>query len=187
MKCQTNSIQYRRTRFFLLCWVVFTMIFTVLPALASTSIPLQWLRSTDPAVTGYKIYYGVTSHAYTTSIDVGNVTNTVITGLSANLTYYFAATAYNASGVESDFSNEGTYTTTNAVVPTPAAALTSAVRSSGRFSFNVEGFTGTNYVVQASTDLVHWTSLQTNSGSFTFEDPNAAQFSQRFYRTVTLP
>jgi hypothetical protein len=42
------------------------------------------------------------------------------------------------------------------------------------------------YIVQASSDLVNWTAVQTNTAPFTFVDPNASQFSQRFYRTLDI-
>jgi hypothetical protein len=58
----------------------------------------------DPA--GYKIYYGTSSGMYSRSIDVGNVTSYTVSDLTEGVTYYFAATAYDGSGNESDLSNE---------------------------------------------------------------------------------
>ena len=84
-----------------------------IPALAA-QVPLAWNPSPDAGVAGYKIYYGGASQTYTNSVDVGNVTNAVIKGLTGGVTYYFAATAYYSSGVESDFSNE---VATNAPLP----------------------------------------------------------------------
>ncbi|HEX8947797.1 MAG TPA: fibronectin type III domain-containing protein [Dissulfurispiraceae bacterium] len=56
---------------------------------------------------GYKIYIGASPGNYTKSVDVGNVTTCTIDSLSlAPGTYYFAATAYDAEGKESVFSNE---------------------------------------------------------------------------------
>jgi uncharacterized membrane protein len=55
---------------------------------------------------GYKIYYGTVPGNYSTSIDVGNVTTYQISNLTDGLTYYFASTAYDASGNESVHSNE---------------------------------------------------------------------------------
>ena len=55
---------------------------------------------------GYRVHYGTSSHDYSQSIDVGNVTTSVITDLVSEVTYYFAVTAYDTSGNESDFSNE---------------------------------------------------------------------------------
>jgi hypothetical protein len=46
---------------------------------------------------------------------------------------------------------------------------------------------GYKYVVEASTDLVHWVPVQTNTAPFTFVDAQAGQFSRRFYRSVSVP
>ncbi len=54
---------------------------------------------------GYKVYYGTTSGNYTDVIDVGNVTTYKVEGLQPG-TYYFAVTAYDTSGNESNYSNE---------------------------------------------------------------------------------
>jgi len=88
--------------------------FTNLPAVfirgvcsnLTTSAVLAWQPSTDPTVAGYKLYYGVASHTYTHAIDVGQATTATISNLAVGTTYYFAATAYDSSGVESPFSNE---------------------------------------------------------------------------------
>jgi hypothetical protein len=61
-------------------------------------------------VTGYNVYYGVASRVYTNKVTLGNVTNATIAGLQEGVTYYFAATAFNAVGLESDFSEEVSYT-----------------------------------------------------------------------------
>jgi Fibronectin type III domain len=78
-------------------------------ALAVQSATLIWDPSTAPDVAGYKIYYGTISHNYTNIITLGNVTNATVTGLNEGTTYFFAATSYDTSGVESDFSNEASY------------------------------------------------------------------------------
>src|SRR5205823_5080417 len=54
---------------------------------------------------------------YGTPVDVGASTTYTVTGLAAG-TYYFAVTAYDSSGVQSDFSNEATRAVT-AVDTTP--------------------------------------------------------------------
>ena len=156
------------------------MWFCQLPVQAGQSVTLAWDQCSDPNVAGYKIYFGTSSHDYTQSVDVGNATNATITVGSAGTTYYFAATSYDSSGAESDFSAEATYTL-------PAAAtLTSAVCSGGQFSFTVTGTDGANYVIEASTNLVDWLPVQTNTAPFTFVDANAAAASQCFYRSVSL-
>jgi hypothetical protein len=43
---------------------------------------------------------------YSVNVDAGNVTSYTVEGLQTGTLYYFAITAYNASGSESDVSNE---------------------------------------------------------------------------------
>ena len=68
-----------------------------------------------------------------------------------------------------------------------AATLTAVAHANGQFSFQVTGVAGSNYVVQATSDLVNWTSVQTNTAPFTFQDNTVAGSSQRFYRAYCLP
>jgi fibronectin type 3 domain-containing protein len=55
---------------------------------------------------GYKVYYGTASRVYTYVVDVQDKTTHTIDALTPGTTYYFAITAYDSSGIESDFSNE---------------------------------------------------------------------------------
>jgi Fibronectin type III domain len=68
-----------------------------------------------------------------------------------------------------------------------AALAVAAPPAHGQFAVNVIGVTGYNYVVQVSSDLVHWTSVTTNTAPFTFVDTNAGQFPRRFYRSYSPP
>ncbi|NOY64499.1 MAG: fibronectin type III domain-containing protein [Nitrospirae bacterium] len=79
----------------------------------SAEVTLSW----DPPVenidgtplvdlAGYKIYYGTSSGVYTNVLDVKDTTTYTITGLPEGFTYYFAVTAYDIYGNESEFSNE---------------------------------------------------------------------------------
>ncbi|HUC86035.1 MAG TPA: fibronectin type III domain-containing protein, partial [Candidatus Acidoferrales bacterium] len=66
-----------------------------------------------------------------------------------------------------------------------AVSLTAQPLNAGRqISLAVTGGSGALCVVQASTDLVHWTPLQTNASPFTLVDANARAFPARFYRVV---
>lgn len=62
--------------------------------------------------------------------------------------------------------------------------------SNGQFNLLVGGDAGPDYTVQASTNLVNWTSV-TNAVSpalpFNWSDTNAANFKQRFYRVLLGP
>lgn len=81
-----------------------------LTAAYAADVTLAWDPNTEPGIAGYKIYWGLSSGNYTGSQDIGNNTSVTITGLDEGKTYYFAATAYNGDGVESDFSSPISYT-----------------------------------------------------------------------------
>lgn len=71
----------------------------------------SWLPNTEQDLAGYRIYYGSSSRQYSETVDVGlpepgedgriHYTMTVPDG-----TTYFAATAYDTAGNESDYSDE---------------------------------------------------------------------------------
>lgn len=144
---------------------------------------VSWDGNSGPGVSGYRIYYGVASGNYTNSVTAGNVTTKTITGLAIGIPYYFAAVAYDASGVESDFSTEIAYMAPGglpavyygSIGPTPQVILT------------VDGEVGSTYNIQASIDLITWIVIGTvtfeTSGSASFTDTDAASFPRRYYRT----
>jgi DNA-binding beta-propeller fold protein YncE len=62
--------------------------------------------------------------------------------------------------------------------------------TNGVFGFDVAGPSGSNVVIQASTDLQTWIPLQTNllgSGPLYFSDPHSTNNVQRFYRAQLSP
>jgi hypothetical protein len=85
----------------------------------------------------------------------------------------------------------GCVTSSNALLSvylTPAATLGPAASLAGnQFQFSVAGVPGFTYAVQASTDLINWVSLCTNTSPFVFADTKTAAFPQRYYRSVYLP
>lgn len=91
-----------------LCLAALTCSAQLSPTNRPPTVTLAWDPSPSTNVTGYNIYYGPNSRAYTNKVDVSNVTNATLT-LRYGTLYYFAATAYDGSGLESDFSNEVSY------------------------------------------------------------------------------
>ncbi len=82
------------------------------------SVSLNWQPPTQNEdgttltdLAGYKIYYGKNSGAYQNEVVITNpgTTGFVVDNLLPD-TYYFAATAFNATGVESSFSAEAVRT-----------------------------------------------------------------------------
>ena len=81
----------------------------------AAQVTLAWDESSGAA--GYKIYSGTTSNNYTWVVDVGNMTSYTTANLTDGYTYYFAATAYDASSLESDYSAEVSYNASTVHVP----------------------------------------------------------------------
>jgi hypothetical protein len=110
--------------------LLFVILSLLVPAAHAGEVTVAWDPNPEPEVAGYKIYFGTTPGSYTVSMDAGNITSKVISGLEAGLTYYFAAVAYDSSGNESGFSNEISY-----VVPAAASAESSPSPGSGSGCF----------------------------------------------------
>ena len=85
----------------------------------AASVTLAWTPSPDASVVGYRLYWGASSRVYSNSVTVGNVRTSTIPDLGMSTFYVFAATAYDSSGVESEFSNEVAYTTPDTNQPNP--------------------------------------------------------------------
>ncbi len=92
-------------------------------AYALQQADFSWLPNQETNLVGYKIYYSTVSSQYNQTIDVGNpgiindVVQTTVSGLEDGTTYYFAATAYDTDGFESDYSQEVVWTS-----PSPPVA-----------------------------------------------------------------
>lgn len=85
-------------------------------AFAVQQADFSWLPNQEANLTGYKIYYSTVSGQYGQTIDVGDpgvvngVVQATVTDLVDGTTYYFAATAYDSDGFESDYSQEVVWT-----------------------------------------------------------------------------
>ncbi len=79
------------------------------PTSSPNTAVLRWDAVTYPSLRGYRVYYSPKSFEYFQHlgkvIDVGNVTTHTIKGLASGRRYYFAVTAYDVDGEESDSSN----------------------------------------------------------------------------------
>jgi hypothetical protein len=100
---------------------------------------LAWDPNTESDLAGYKVHYGTASGSYTVHTDVHNVTTYSVTGLTAGQTYYFAASAYDASGNESGYSNPVSYAVPGAngaptTPATPTGAASALVNTAIAFS-----------------------------------------------------
>lgn len=115
-----------------------------------TSAILAWDASPSTDVTGYRIHQGYATNSYQFHYDAGNVLTFKIPTAALGVKYFYAATAYNALGGESVYSNEISYTD-----PVPPMSLEMA--GSGTLIAHV--FPG-DFILEGSTDLITWTALQ---------------------------
>ena len=151
----------------------------------TNSASLAWDKSPSTNVTGYRLHYGAASGNYTNIVAMtGNQTTNTVRGLVSGVRYFFVVTAYTASGLQSDPSNEISF------VPSPSTFQFS-ITTTNRASLTVRGLAGQRYSIQATQDSINWTVIATVTmgagGSLNFTDPNAASYSMRFYRTQPAP
>lgn len=97
-------------------------------------VTLKWDANTETDLRGYKIHYGAASRGdvpsphsltftYDRIVDVGNVTTYTVKNLEEGYTFHASATAYDASGNESAYSNE-VKTVVDTVAPGSPKTLT---------------------------------------------------------------
>lgn len=115
-------------------------------------VMLAW-NASPGSISNYNVYYGVASRTYTNLVQAGNATNCIVTNLWAGRTYFFAATAVNDSGLESEYSTEVSYTVPGGVLP-PTNYLLSVT-------------------VQQSQDMTNWTTA-TNLPALSFTNATGA-------------
>ncbi len=145
------------------------------------SVTLAWDATPGDNIAGYRLYSGVSSGSYTNVIDVGNVTTGSIDGLIPGTRYYFAVTDYTATGLESNFSGEISYTPPLSTPPwlqiSPSSTKQVLLRGTG-----TPGYT---YDVLASGDLLSWSKIGNvtadQTGSFQFTDLQTASSDARYY------
>ena len=90
--------------------VILLLLLTCLQAVA-VSVTLQWDANTEPDIDHYNLKWGFVQAQEDHIIDAGN--NTIITvdePWSVGMTIYFVVTAVNVVNMESDPSNEVSYT-----------------------------------------------------------------------------
>jgi fibronectin type 3 domain-containing protein len=147
---------------------------------APHSVTLAWNSSPTTTVAGYRLYVGTTSRDYTNIVDTGNATIATVPNLTAGVTYFFAVTAYDQIGLESELSSEVRYT----------------VPSSARLGLNVTSATGVRltgsapsgyqYEVLQTDDLKTWTAIGNitadTAGTFQFTDALSTNRGWRCYR-----
>ena len=119
-----------------------------------------------------------TNDSGTYALTVGNVAGNIT---SSNATLLVRGRSSGGGG-----GTDNLRTQPAVVVALPPVIAQILRNADGSITLNCGGTTGTNYVMQASADLVNWASLSTNapaaSGQWQVNDPAAATLPARFYR-----
>lgn len=91
--------------------IILALLLSVLTGLGA-SVTLAWDPNPETNIAGYRIYWRIDGGTYSTNLflAVTNGTTGTVSNLFLGITYKFVATAYNTSGLESDYSNEVTCT-----------------------------------------------------------------------------
>ena len=121
----------------------------MVPVLHAATVTATWNANPESDIAGYRLKYGTQTGVYTTTLDVGNVTSTVVT-VSPGQTYFFVVQAYDTSGLSSPSSTE-----VSIFVPAPAPTLTSLSPTTGPVGASVT-IAGTNFGATQGTSTVRF-------------------------------
>jgi hypothetical protein len=105
--CRSNNTFLLPTHIVFILSLILLYLCILAPSAHSGAVTLAWdPNSPSEEIAGYRLYYGSESRNYTSVIDITNGTLKKISKLDKGYHYYFAVTAYNQEGQESDFSEE---------------------------------------------------------------------------------
>lgn len=130
----------------LLGWLMSVGLVLGLGLARAAEVTLAWDPNPESDVVGYRVYQGTESRVYSQVHATDRTTSLTVTELAEGMTYYFAVTALNSSGLESDYSNEVVYTAGLSSRPdAPVIVLTSPVEGATYLA-------PANVVLQASVE-----------------------------------
>ena len=131
-------------------------------SVTSTSYTANWNSSSG--ATGYRLDVS-TSNTFSSfvsgynNLDVGNVTNRSVTGLSANTTYFYRVRAYNSAGTSGNSGTVIVTTSTNAPAAPTASAGSNITSNSFTANWNSSsGATGYRLDVSTSSSFISFLS-----------------------------
>ncbi len=130
-------------------------------------ITLTWDPSSDSTITGYRVYWGTQTNQYALLADVGNSTRSTLSDLQAGTTYYFAATAYNAKGAESPYSNEVSYTVPTGCTYSVSPTSKTFTQSGGTGTVAVTTQSGCTWTASSGASWIKITAGSAGKGSGT--------------------
>ncbi len=128
----------------------------------AANVTLTWDSNQETTLAGYKVFNGLASRSYNGTVDVGNSTSCIVSGLVPGTTYYFAAKAYDTAGNESDFSGEIAFTVPASCSYSLSPTSQSFAASGGSGSITVTAPAGCSW---SGSSSVSWITITAGSGS----------------------
>lgn len=164
---ESNRLESKQFVTLLLILSLIILSFALVGRAHAGEVTLTWDANTDQNLAGYKLYFGTASKSYTGSVNVGNTTSYTLANLADGEIYYFAATAYDGYGNESDYSAElahavGNHPPVADAGPDQDLAEALTVTLSGANSYDPDG------------TIVSYSWAQTAGTAVTLVDPSAA-------------
>ena len=168
---------------------------TINPALTNQNItftakiaPLVATLATPSGSVQFK-WNGTNKLGSAVSLTGGQASLTTLAGVLGKGNVIVTAEYSDPSGNFNVSSNTLSQTIVTPTAPPPSKMSLTPAFASGKVTANLSGNAGTTYVIQASTDLVHWTPISTNvanaAGLVSLVDSNAAAYPRRFYRAYS--
>ena len=137
-----------------------------IPSGSTNSIDVAWTASLSLGITDYRMFYGDTSGITTNTTDLGNVTSTVISGLTSGETYFVSIIAISPNGQsQADTIQAVVSSNTSGVVWSDE--FNEGVIDPGMWTYDVGGGGWGNGQFEYDT-AQHWNSYVTN-GSLVIE------------------
>lgn len=183
MTASANAISISNT-------VIYTLTVTNYgPSVSSNVLAADTLPLTGDVISTSVDQGAVTRSGQTLNWSVGNLaTNTGSKMLltmqlndAGNIINFANVSATTPDANPDDNSATATVTVIN---PNPPQFSSILARTNGTFQLSISS-PSLPTIIQASTNLINWVSIYTNTPPFTFTDSNAASYPHRFYRAVT--
>jgi hypothetical protein len=158
----------RMNRAHIATWLFFFLSVLFFPTFTyAAQLTLAWDPATDSNVSGYKVYCGTSSYSYQFFVDVGKNTTITVPNLQDGTAYYFAVTAYEATGMESDYSNEISYDPTLTCQYSISPGSQSVASSGGTRTVSVSSRPGCTWTAVSNASWLLITSNSSGTGSGT--------------------
>ncbi len=101
---------------------------TSISAVDAHQATINWtsLSAYEPTIAGYRVKYGTSPTTLTQTVDFGNVTSGIVTGLTPDVTYYFAVQAFDNDPTDRSYSDESNAVSSATQTATTMTAATTA-------------------------------------------------------------